>query len=173
MTVTTIGPDPKRFSKELFREVLLIINSEMLTLNREIVKDSPADVGLLKNSWNFVNATAALPLAVLGTSSSYFLPVEMGRAPGKGISAEGQQSVAAWANRVLSISGPKAKGFAFLLSQKYKREGRKAVGFAGLAKPGTIPSGSREATIPEIAGGKIDITFRKIERRLEAIPPIT
>ncbi|CBA17891.1 hypothetical protein AHIS2_p084 [Acaryochloris phage A-HIS2] len=174
MATQTFGPDPKKYSKEIKRQITLVINSEMLALQGKIISNSPVDVGILKNSWNYLPATTVLPTGILGTTSKYFLPVEMGRAPGKGISAEGQDAVAAWATRVLQVSQPEAQDVAFLLSQKYKRQGRPAIGFAGLAVPGSTPRTSQtRSIIKELPGGLIDRTFRAIDRKLGFLPPVT
>ena len=172
--MATTGPNPETFGREIRKQIRLTVNSEMLKLNAKLIESSPVDVGILKGGWTLEPATERVSRAIIGTVNSYFLPVEMGRAPGKGISAEGQTAVQAWAGRVLGKTGQDAKGFAFALSQKYKASGRPAVGFAGLAAPGSIPSNSSSSNvINPIAGGLIDSTFKAIDRKLKTIPPIT
>ena len=171
-SMPNIGPPPKEYAVKINKAVVRTVNTGMIALQSKLISDSPVDVGILKNAWNFIPATSVLPKAIIGTSSAYFLPTEMGRKPGKGISAEGQQNVQAWAQRVLGKSEKDSKGFAFMLSRKYKREGRPALGFAGLATPGSIPSGASGDEIKEITGGTISNAFKGITASLSAIPPI-
>lgn len=153
------------------RAILGIFNESLLKLEADLVKATPANVGRLRQGWTRANATEASPKAVIGQSVGYFFPVEFGRAPGKGISAEGQQSVADWGRKVLGLDAAESKNFAFLLSQKYKKEGRPASGFAGLAPKGSVPgsSANQSDTLEPITGGLIDSAFKSIERRLDTL----
>ena len=107
-------------------------------------------------------------MAIVGQSKRHFLPVEMGRRPGKGISARGQQSVATWGRRKLGLSPKEAKSFAYLLSRKYKREGRAATGFAGLARKGSKAK-APQAEIQPLKTGIIGKAFTDLERRLKRL----
>lgn len=161
--MTTKGPDPNQYYRDQLEFLVGAINRVGANLNREIVRATPVGIGgELQRSWSFNAATRDNPIATVGSSSQYLLPVELGRKPGKGISAEGQTSVQLWARRKLQLSPAEAKGFAYLLSEKYKREGRPAQGFMGLAKPGQ-PGGQD----PEIVqGGIVDRHFRLMDAEL-------
>ena len=141
----TKGPNPSQYGETQNREILKALNSSVTGLYGEVVKAQPVGVGgRLQRSWTLTPATSSNPTASIGTNSQYFLSVEMGRVPGKGISKEGQESVALWARRKLTLSEPDSRSFAFLLSRKYRREGRPAQGLLGLAQPG-----SQGASIPK------------------------
>jgi hypothetical protein len=65
----------------------------------------------------------------------------------------------------LGLDTKQATNLAYGLSKKYRRQGRPAQGFAGLAIPGSIPTQLSEQLNP-ISGGLIDLAFRELDRRL-------
>lgn len=151
------------------RSLVMVLNEELTNLETQVVENTPSGVsGRLRQSWKAVPATEKNPVAILGQSSNYFLPVEMGRKPGKGISEKGQKSVRRWAKLVLGLKPKDQKNFAFLLSLKYYKEGRPAVGFLGLAKPGSIPN---NPNIPEnpVPGSLLDQAFKRLQSRLNEV----
>lgn len=179
--VTFKGISPEEFARDKIKAFVNIANEEALELEGQLVEKSPANFGRLKGGWVFTPATEDKPKAIVNQSVSYFLPVEMGRAKGKGISKEGQTKVARWAKLVLGLRDERstkksrdnetsAKTFAFLLSQKYKREGRPATGFVGLAKPGDTPS-SPNQKVPEnpVKGSILDLAFSRIRSRVDRL----
>lgn len=183
MPVTYRGTPPDQFFEQQRREILRALNEESAELERSLVVATPSGVsgggGGMRSTWSFLPANESTLTAVVGQSSRYFLPVEMGRKAGKGISKKGQQSVALWAKRKLGLrderstkrtrqGGVSAKTFAFLLSQKYKREGRPAVGFAGLAREGDAARSVGEIIDP-VSGGIIDQSFQELKNRLNRI----
>lgn len=178
--VTFSGISPQQFAQDKIRGFIKIANEEAIDLESELVKDSPANFGRLKGGWVFTPATENKPVAIINQSVNYFLPIEMGRVKGKGISKEGQTKVARWAKLVLGLRDAKstkktrddkvtAKTFAFLLSQKYKREGRPAVGFVGLAKPGITPTSSPKIPDNPIPGSLLDVAFKRIRARVDKL----
>lgn len=164
MSVTFRGTSPSEFDEEKRRELKNIINEEISELESNLVEATPADTGRLRQSWTARFASENNLEGVVSQSSKYFLPLELGRKPGKGISKSGQQSVAKWARRKLNIED--GNSFAFLLSQKYKREGRKAEGFAGLAKPGSNPASNTGEDLKPVEGGLIKKAFDRLKRRI-------
>jgi hypothetical protein len=172
MATITSGPDPSTFYGDKRRKLILALNAEMVKLEAAVVKATPASDGRLRQGWDLNKASQNDPRVTLDQTVSYFLPVEFGRSPGKGISAEGQESVARWARLALGMPESETRSFAFLLSQKYKREGRPATGFAGLAKPGTIPTGqpglAGEELTP-VSGGLIDQAFKRLDEVIASI----
>lgn len=173
MSVTYRGTPPDQFFEQQRREILKALNEESAELERSLVVATPSGVsgggGGMRSTWSFLPANESTLTAVVGQSSRYFLPLEMGRKAGKGISKKGQQSVMLWAKRKLGIDDPKqAKSFAFLLSRKYKREGRPAVGFAGLAREGDAAKSVGEIIDP-VSGGIIDQSFQELKNRLNRI----
>lgn len=174
MTYTTKGSNPDQFFKDNTQKLLRIINEGAFELEAELVKATPTGVSSqLKGGWSVQRATESKPVATIGQSQSYFLPVEMGRKPGRGISEEGRESVALWAQRVLGMEnstvGSEADQFASYLSFKYWKEGRPATGFAGLAKPGSIPSDSGSDILNPLAGGLIFNKLREIRTALDRV----
>jgi len=156
----TRGLKPADYYRDRMAKLVAFLNDEGTALETEVVNATPANMGQLRRGWKFVPATSDNPKAVLGQSVQYFLPVEMGRKPGKGISAEGQKSVKRWAKLVLGLSSEEQSDFAFLLSQKYKAQGRPAVGFLGLARQGTIPT-SRGIPDEPVSGSLLDLAFKR------------
>lgn len=166
VTYTTSGENPLAHWNKSIKDLLRIVNQGAVELESDLVKASPVGVaGGLKGGWTLSLATEANPTAIVGQNKSYFYAVEMGRKPGKGISAEGQVSVQLWAKRVLGLED--TRSFAYQLSRKYKAEGRKAQGFAGLAKPGSMPGSSLGNDIEPMPGGLIDTHLRRIRDRIE------
>lgn len=170
------GTKPLPFYERRKRELVFILNDTATRLESEAVQNTPADTGRLKGGWSIVPASinSDEPVAIVEQSVNHFLPVELGRKPGSGISKEGQKSVKMWAKRVLGISDEKEQSsFAFLLSEKYRKEGRGAAGFLGLAMPGSIPKGSLsdDDFNNPISGSILDDAFKRLRadiRRLEA-----
>jgi hypothetical protein len=162
------GLKPKEYYDDRIRELVSLLNEEGTALESEVVKDTPANFGRLKGGWTFKPANVDNPVAIVNQSVLYFLPVEMGRRPGKGISAKGQKQVKRWAKLVLGLAPKEQSNFAYLLSQKYKREGRPAVGFLGLAKPGEIPSGSELPENP-VKNSLLDKAFNRLKRGLMSL----
>lgn len=163
MATTTTGESPTLYGFRVRREALATLNVAVAGLYGEIVRAMPVGVGgRLQRSWVFSPATPNNPQAAIGTSSSYFLPVEMGRRPGKGVSREGQESIELWARRKLRLSPQESRSFAYLLSQKYKREGRKASGLIGLSTPGSLPSGALSPTVDPVPGSILARGFATI-----------
>lgn len=166
MAIAFNGTSPREFVRNDIRRLVGILNDEATKLQTDLVKVTPADRGQLRGRWTLKKATENKPVAIVGQSSVYFLPLEMGRKPGKGISAEGQENVAKWALRVGAAASPKdAQGLAYLLSRKYKLEGKAALGFAGLAKPGDKPTGSYNESI-EPVGSVLLESFNRLKKRL-------
>lgn len=167
MPVKTKGPTPREFSQDQTKALATILTKTALDLSADITKAMPVGIaGELQRSWTPYPATPTKLVAGVSSSSAYFLPVEVGRKPGKGISQEGQQAVTLWARRKLGKSEDDARGFAYLLSQKYKREGRPAQGLIGLARPGDRSAEPRETPIP---GSILDKAFKNLENDLTRI----
>ncbi|GAP38781.1 hypothetical protein ABXN37_27170 [Piscinibacter sakaiensis] len=68
-------------------------------------------------------STPAGVLGVVGSSSPYAPVVEAGRKPGKGVSREGREALAAWAIGKLGVEPAKARSVAFLIARKIKARG--------------------------------------------------
>lgn len=140
--LSTTGQPPSLWFQKHTQEKSDHLSKTAFELESAIVKSLPVGVGgEMSRSWTTIPSTPATLTAIVGTSSSYFLAVELGRKPGKGISADGQKSVQLWAKRKLQLSPQQSKGFAYLLSEKYKREGRDSGGYIGLIQKG-LPGGS-------------------------------
>jgi hypothetical protein len=158
---------PSEFLEYQQRQILQILNTEAGSAYREIVRAMPVGVGgELQRSWIFIPGSLGNPTAIIGSSSSYFLPVEMGRVPGKGVSREGQESIQLWARRKLSMSPQESRGFAYLLSEKYKREGRGAQGLIGLAAQGSQGSQIPSELAATISGSILHKLYQELERKL-------
>ena len=172
MTVRTTGQDPQQYSEQTIRELVIIVNQQAAQITREATQATPVGVGgLLRQSWVLSPATATNPVAIVGSSREYLLPVEMGRAPGKGVSRDGQEAIALWAQRKLGTTLQEGKSLAFLLSQRYKSEGRPAQGFLGLAKPGSVPTGNPPSgNLEPVRGSLLDRNFRELDTRLQKAP---
>lgn len=153
---TTKGIPPDDFFKRIKDNTKEVIDTEMLQLERVVIEKSPSGVsGNLRQRWNYTPFDGNT--AILSQSQQYLFPVEFGRKPGKGINEIGQRAVARWAKLKLGIANEKsAKSFAYLLSEKYKREGR---------KPQPILDIKPESLEP-ILGGQLDTTFKEIDRGL-------
>lgn len=161
--------EPQAFYEKERRKLLQILTEEVGKLEADLVEASPVGVGAnLRNSWGFTPPTIADPKAIVSNNANYFLAVERGRRPGKGISRKGKEAVRLWAKRKLGLSEKEGKALAFLLSRKYKMEGRPAQGFAGLYQPGETPTTTRSTTglIEPIEGGIIKKAFDELNRRL-------
>lgn len=152
------------FFDDLEESLVDKLNKAAIDLNQEIVRAMPVGVGgELSRSWSFQPASEAHPVARVGTSSAYFIPLEVGRKPGKGISQEGQESVALWGRRKLSMAAQESKGFAYLLSQKYKKEGRPSAGLIGLAVPNSPAQAPLKDPVP---GSILDRAFKNLKGSL-------
>lgn len=163
------GVTPEQYYKQKIKDLVSVLNEEALLLESQLVQDTPSGVsGRLRQGWTMKPATENKPTAIVGQSSQYFLPVEMGRKPGKGISEKGQKSVTRWAKLVMGLNPKEAKSFAFNLSMKYKNQGRPAVGFVGLATPGTIPTNSQVPDNP-IPGSLLEESFQRLKNRLNSV----
>lgn len=168
VTLNVSGKPPKEAAEAKFTSLYRATVSWALSTESLLVKNTPVGIGgALRQGWSVNHARDGAGFAVeIVNSSSYLLAVEMGRRAGKGISVDGQRSVALWAQRKLGIDAEEAKGFAFLLSRKYKNEGRPAIGFIGLAAKGG--AGGREVPEKPIAGSLLHNQFRDLENRLAA-----
>jgi hypothetical protein len=167
--VSTSGTPPEEYYKKTRQEIANILNDTAANLESDLVAATPADTGNLRQGWTSRFANEQNLTAIVSQSKQYFLPLEMGRKPGKGISQQGQQSVKRWASRKLGLGDTEADSFAFLLSQKYKREGRPAEGFAGLAHPGDNPVSNTSDNIQPVSGGLIDDAFQNLKNKLNSI----
>ena len=170
MSNQTKGPNPSQYGQDRTREVLKTLNTVVTGLYGDVVKAQPVGVGgRLQRSWTLTPATSTNPVASIGTNSQYFLPVEMGRVPGKGISREGQESVTLWARRKLGMTEQDAKGLAFMLSRKYKREGRPAQGLIGLAQPGSRGEKVPKTLDQAVRGSLLSQGLDRLQRELSKI----
>ncbi len=169
MTVVYRGDSPEIFLKKTQAELVSILNEEASQLETDLVQATPADTGNLRQGWTMRAATISNQVAIVGQSKVHFLPMEFGRKAGKGISPEGQEAVSVWASRKLGLDnstvGGEADQFARFLSMKYKLFGKPAVGFAGLARPGEVPTGEPPANL-EPVGGPIKSAFDRLRSRL-------
>lgn len=156
---------PTEFLDEETRHLAGILTRSALRLSADITRSMPVGVGgELQRSWSATPASPQNLQASVATSSAYFLPVELGRSPGKGISSQGQEGVALWARRKLGMNPQKARGFAFVLSRKYKAEGRPAQGLIGLARKGD-PGGGEPAPRP-VPSSLLDQHYSELEKQL-------
>jgi len=170
MPTTTRGPSPDEFYENVQREILNTVNIEAANISRSLTRATPVGVGgQLSGGWVFSPATSRSPVAVVANSQSYLLPVELGRKPGKGISAEGQDSVTLWARRKLGLSETEGRSLAYLLSRKYKREGRPAQGFMGLARPGDSAPGGQADELEPVAGGLLAKAFADLDQAISRV----
>ena len=71
-------------------------------------------------------STPAGVLGVVGTPSPYAPVIEFGRKAGKGVSREGQESIALWAKAKLGVQEIEARSVAFLIARAIKRRGQPA-----------------------------------------------
>jgi hypothetical protein len=163
------GKPPEEYSREKIQQLADVLNHAALNLERDLVGGTPFDTGRLKGGWVMTPASVGNPVAIVGQSLAYFLSVEMGRAPGKGISIEGQGSVAKWAKRKLGLSEEEAMGLASGLSRKYQKFGRPAVGFVGLAKPGKVPGANQPLPERPIKGSLLEKAFSDLRAELQGL----
>jgi len=168
MAVTTSGLTPNEFWGKERAQLIATINASFADLESDLVEATPGDTGMLRQGWTFIPATDQNPTAIIGQSKRYFLAAELGRRPGKGISKQGQVAVARWGRRKLGLGMKESQSFAYLLSRKYKREGRPAMGFAGLARKGAKAKAIAEEIKP-LDNGIIGQAFEKLRRRIEAL----
>lgn len=172
MAITYTGTKPTAYFEKVRRDIIRVLNTEAAELERSLVQATPSGVsgggGGLRSGWLFLPANDNNLVAVVGQSSRYFLPVEMGRFPGKGISKKGQVSLARWGKLKLGLGDQEARSMAFLVSRKYKREGRVAQGFAGLAREGDKAKSVGE-NIEPLATGIIGKSFNELRQSLDKI----
>ena len=167
---TSSGTDPKVFTEDIMRALVGAINSEATRLETELVEATPSGTsGRMRQGWVFTPATLDNPVATVGQSVPYFLPMELGRSPGKGISQKGQEEVMRWAKLVIGLEPKDQAGFAYALSEKYKKFGRPAVGFVGLARPGQTPSSTPNIPDDPIPGSLLASAFERIQNRLDDV----
>lgn len=166
---TATGPTPNEHLALTHERLGRVLYAWGVRAEGELVKATPVGVGgALRLKWAL--SAEELPggwTVTLTNSSGYLLPVELGRAPGKGISKEGQGSVGLWARRVLGLDDKRSKSFAYLLSRKYKAQGRPAQGFIGLAVPGAPGGGSVPAN--PVPGSLLDRLFGQVTQDLQKI----
>lgn len=164
------GKNPNQFFEDEYKDLVARVNAGASIVVAAATEATPVGVsgggGGLRGSWVLIPATLDNPVATIGQSRVYFLPVELGRRPGKGISRRGQESVELWAKRKLGLTGTDAASFAFNLSQKYKREGRLAQGFLGLAKPGSPAPTSLPDSLDPVPGSVLENAFKRVEKEL-------
>lgn len=168
--MTTRGTPPSTFGRQRQQALVRVLNGVTTELYGSLVKSTPVGVGgRLQRSWVFTPASLENPVASIGSNSTYFLSLEMGRKPGSGISAEGQASVALWARRKLGKTEKEAKGFAYVLSRKYKKEGRGAQSILGLVpkgvKGGAVPNSAAQA----VSGSLLSNAVKKLSTQLRSI----
>ena len=164
-TMPTRGPSPDEYISEQRQHLATLLTKAALNLSAEVTKAMPVGTaGELQRSWTPYPATPDTLKAGLSTSSAYFLPVELGRKPGKGINRQGQEAVTLWARRKLGMDPKRAVGFAYQLSEKYKREGRPAQGIIGLASRGDR-AGDRLPTDP-VPGSILAKAFQTLDNEL-------
>lgn len=164
-SLTFRGKPPDKQNLDDLRAKLTQLNEIMLTLEGDLVVNSPVDRGGLKGGWRLTPATLKDPSVTLSQNQIYFLPLELGRKPGTGLNQDGIDSVTLWAKRKLGLGERESKSLAYTYSRKLKREGSKAKGFAGLANEGDNPKPPSENLEP-VQGGLIYEALRKIERTL-------
>lgn len=157
MSVRYVGKNPEQFWQDRSGEIKVVVNEFLFNLESQAASRTPSGVsGQLRGRWKvlpFNGKTGALQ-----QPQSYYLPVELGRKPGKGISEKGQQAVARWAKLKLGLSQREAKSFAYLLSRKYKLQGRKPQPILDLRDPETAQP-----------GGLLDRSFKKLESDLSKL----
>lgn len=173
MAVTYTGTKPEAYFEQIRRDILRVLNTEAAELERSLITATPSGVsgggGGLRSGWRFLPAKEDKLIAVVGQSSRYFLPVEMGRLPGKGIDKKGQESLARWGKLKLGLGDQESRSMAFLVSRKYKREGRVAQGFAGLAREGDKAKSGVGENIDPLDSGIIGKSFNELRRSLDQI----
>ena len=170
MGVTYRGIPPERYWGERQHQIRLAVNEVLANLEAKLVVNTPVGVGgRLKGGWSFKPMLPGIDSASVGQSLNYFLPLELGRRPGKGVDQKGRESIALWARRKLGLSPQEANGLSFVLSRKYKLEGRPAVGFAGLAMPGDRPQSGEPANLEPVNGGIIFQAFAELDNRLSRL----
>lgn len=161
---------PRKYGEQQIRQVLTVMARNGTEIFRQLSKKTPVGIGgRLQRSWSISLPTLENPVLAIGTNSQYFLPLEMGRLPGRGISREGQDSVALWARRKLSLPESEARSFAFLLSRKYKQQGRPATGFTGLASPGSLGEDIPTTLDQTVRGSILHQGYQDLLRDLERI----
>lgn len=106
------------------RELLGTMTALTMHLEGEVADALPAVSGLTRAS--IVSDAWSTPtgaLGVVGSASIAALVLEQGRKPGKGVSKEGQEALAVWAQEKLGVTKVEGLGIAHALSFKYKLHG--------------------------------------------------
>jgi len=90
-----------------------------------LVKRTPVGIsGHMKGAWKIVRqAPTSKVLIELINDAPYAAIVEYGARPHP-VSIEGQAAIALWAQRKLGLTEAKAKGVAFLIARKIRKEGQ-------------------------------------------------
>jgi hypothetical protein len=172
------GISPDKFWFQDLSRIINKANKATLDFEKSLIEATPSGVGgALRQSWRTKFATFDKPEIKISNNKKYLLPVELGRKPGKGVSPEGQRSVALWAKRKGVLKGKQKdsnlpveeqrKQFAFALSLKYLREGRPAVGFIGLAKPGSKAPSSLANNLKPVSDSLLANYFKDIENAFD------
>lgn len=163
------GTPPSSVTPETLRALEVKVVGWSIGLESELVKATPVGIGgNLRQAWSHGSAqTKDGGFVVQVTNSAkYLLPTELGRLPGKGISAEGQKAVALWAKRKLGLPDKDARSFGFLLSRQYQRVGRPAQGFVGLANKGAKAKPATGADLEPVQGGLLAREFKRLDALL-------
>lgn len=162
------GISPADFFKQSMLEVITRVNQETLDFEREIIEATPVGVaGYLRQGWSVQLATFDSPIVKISQARRYFIPVEVGRRPGKGISQEGMVSLRRWAKRKLGLNRPQAAALAKATATKYYKKGRPAQGFLGLAKKGDKAPASLPEEITPVRDSILYNYFRAISFRFK------
>lgn len=155
--VTRKGIAPGRLKKEKLEQIGNLVNRELAWAEAEAAKATPVGVsGRLRQGWTLIPWDGQR--AILGQSAVYYPWVEFGRRPGSGISQEGQFAVARWAKLKLGLDHKESQGFAYGLSERYRRFGRKAQPILKIS-----PSGE------PLPGGILDNLFSRIDRGIKTL----
>lgn len=121
-----LGKDLVAAQPRIMREVQLAMKMEIPRMfQEEIVKSQPRQPvsdSIYKNSIQVVDRPDGG--AVAFNSAPYAGIIERGRRPGKGVSREGQASLARWVRlKGLTSDEREARGIAFAIARKMKKQG--------------------------------------------------
>lgn len=166
MSVSSRGTPPDRYIESYLDRIDRSFKEALRDSYEDIREATPVGAsGQLKAGWKLIlpPKIGKRPASITNTVP-YLVPVELGRKKGKGISVAGQLSVKQWAQKVLGLDADSAQQFAQELSDKYKKYGRKAQGFLGLAREGA-EGGGRIPNKP-ISGSILDHCFKKLDNLL-------
>lgn len=160
---------PKNFLNAVKIGITDLVNERMLVLYSQLRQVTPLGVTEgLAQGWQITlfNNEDKDSTATITNNSDHFFPVERGRARGRGINAIGRVRVAKWAEEFLGLPPKKAQRFSYALSKVYMMRGRKAQGFAGLSRPGSLPR--KEWNNKFVKGSVLDAAFRDIQYLLKS-----